>query len=431
MTTKLARISELSKVNPEMKFSSIGHMIDYDMLKACHNKMDGSKAVGIDGITKAVYEENLDENLKALLHRLKCRSYKPKPARRIEIPKDNGKTRPLSIYAYEDKLVQEALREILEAVFEPHFYDNMWGFRPARNCHGAIRKLDDMIEHCKTNYILDADIKGFFDNLNHEWIIKFISSRITDPNILRLTERMLKAGILRNGAFYVDDLGAGQGSVCSPIIANIYMHFVLVWWFNERIKPLMKGYCDVVVYADDFVCCFQYKEEAELFYELLKKRMSHFGLSLEEDKTRLLAFGRFAEENLAKIGKKPETFDFLGFTHYVSKSRNGKFRVKRRTSGKKFRKKCKQMNTYIRDMRFEKKKYIIDKVNQVLTGYYHYYGITDNFQMMDKFRHRVICILFFWMNRRSQRKSYTWDGFNDFLKSNPIALPRIYVNIYG
>lgn len=208
------------------------------------------------------------------------------------------------------------------------------------------------------------------------------------------------------------------------------MHYVLVWWFNERIKSLMRGYCDVVVYADDFVCCFQYKEEAELFYELLKKKMGRFGLMLEENKTRLLTFSRFAEEDLAKINKKPETFDFLGFTHYISRSRNGKFKVKRRTSSKKYRKKSKQMNTYIRDMRFEKKKYIIGKVNRVLTGYYHYYGITDNYQMMDGFRHRVICILFFWMNRRSQRKSYTWDGFNEVLKSNPIASLRIYVNIY-
>jgi RNA-directed DNA polymerase len=431
MTTKLARISELSKENPDIKFNSIGHLIDYDMLKVCHSKMDGSKAVGTDGISKEEYDSNLDENLRKLVLKLKNKSYRPKPARRVEIPKDNGKTRLLSIYSYEDKLVQEALREIIEAVFEPCFYDNMCGFRPNRNCHGAIRKLNDMIEGHKTDYILDADIKGFFDNLSHDWIIKFISSRITDPNIIRLLERMLKVGVLEKGELYMDDFGAGQGSVCSPIIANTYMHYVLIWWFNEKIKPLMKGYCDIVVYADDFVCCFQYKQEAEMFYELLKKRMRHFGLTLEENKTRLIYFGRFAEINLAKVNKKPETFDFLGFTHYCSKSRNGKFRVKHRTARKKFRKKCMQMNELIRDMRFEKKKYILIKVNQILTGYYHYYGITDNYQMMDNFRSRVIQILFFWMNRRSQKKSYTWEGFNEFLRNNPIVKPSIYVNIYG
>lgn len=431
MTTKLARISELSREKPEMKFNSIGHLINMDMLRACHNKMEGNKAAGVDGITKAEYDLNLEENLNTLLQRIKNKSYRPKPARRVEIPKDNGKTRPLCIYSYEDKLVQEAIRTILEAVFEPHFYDNMCGFRPHRNCHEALRKLNVMIERQKTNYILDADISGFFDNLRHDWIIKFISSRISDPNIIRLVERMLKAGILKEGEFYVDDLGSGQGSVCSPIIANIYMHYVLVWWFNEKIKPLMKGFCDIVVYADDFVCCFQYIEEAKLFYDLLKKRMKNFGLALEESKTRLIYFGRFAEVNLAKMNMRPETFDFLGFTHYLSKSRNGNFRVKRRTAGKKFRKKCKQMNIAIRDMRFEKKKYILNKVNQILTGYYHYYGITDNYRMMDNFRKRVIQILFFWFNRRSQRKSYTWDGFNEYLKTNPIVRPRIYVSIYG
>lgn len=431
MKTKLERISKLSKENPKMRFDSIGHLINYDMLKTCHAKMDGRKAVGIDGISKDEYGERLDENLKSLVQRLKNKSYKPKPARRVEIPKENGKTRPLSIYSHEDKLVQEALRELLEAVFEPLFYDNMCGFRPSRNCHGAIRKLNDMIEGHKTNYILDADVKGFFDNLSHEWIIKFVASHIADPNIIRLTERMLKAGILRNGEFYVDDFGAGQGSVCSPIIANIYMHYVLVWWFNEKVRPVMKGYCDIIVYADDFVCCFQYKEEAELFYMHLQKRMNNFGLQLEENKTRLIYFGRFAEENLAKEAKKPETFDFLGFTHYCSKSRHGKFRVKHKTASKKFRKKCKEMNKTIRDMRYEKKKYILTKVNQILVGYYHYYGITDNYKKMDNFRNKVIQLLFFWMNRRSQRKSYTWEGFSEYLKNNPIVKPKIYVSIYG
>lgn len=209
------------------------------------------------------------------------------------------------------------------------------------------------------------------------------------------------------------------------------MHYVLIWWFNEKIRPLLKGYADIVIYADDFVCCFQYKNDAELFYEHLKRRMNHFGLSLEESKTRLIYFGRFAADNLKRQGNKPETFDFLGFTHYCSKSRNGNFRVKHKTANKKYRKKCKQMNITIRDMRFEKKKYILAKVNQILIGYYHYYGISDNYQMMDNFRKRVIQILYFWMNRRSQRKSYTWDGYNQFLKEHPIVRPRIYVSLYG
>lgn len=431
METKLARISRMSAENPDMEFTSLYHLINCEMLRNCHDKMDGTKAVGVDGITKEEYEKNLGNNLKDLQERLKRKSYKPKPARRVEIPKDNGKTRPLSIYCYEDKLVQEALKRILEAVFEPHFYDEMMGFRPNRGCHKALRKLNVMIEKNATNYILDADVKGFFDHIDHEWAVKFIGAKIKDPNILRLVQKMLKAGIMEDFQYEETEEGSGQGSVCSPVIANIYMHYVLVWWFNEKIRPLLKGYADIVVYADDFVCCFQYKNDAELFYEHLKRRMNHFGLSLEESKTRLIYFGRFAADNLKRQGNKPETFDFLGFTHYCSKSRNGNFRVKHKTANKKYRKKCKQMNITIRDMRFEKKKYILAKVNQILIGYYHYYGISDNYQMMDNFRKRVIQILYFWMNRRSQRKSYTWDGFNQFLKEHPIVRPRIYVSLYG
>lgn len=294
METKLARISQLSKENPDMVFTSLGHLINKEMLQSCHLQMDGEKAVGIDGVTKEEYSRNLDENIENLIERLKKKSYKPKPARLVEIPKDNGKTRPLSIYCYEDKLVQEALRRILEAVFEPLFYDEMMGFRPNRGCHRAIRKLNTMLERKPTSYVLDADVKGFFQHLDHEWIIRFIESKIKDPNITRLVRRMLKAGIMNDYQFEATEEGSGQGSVCSPVISCIYMHYVLVWWFKEVITPRLKGYGGLIAYADDFVVCFQYKSDAEWFYERLKHRMGHFGLSLEEEKSRLIEFGRFA-----------------------------------------------------------------------------------------------------------------------------------------
>lgn len=430
MGTKLERISQLSTENPEMAFTSIGHLINKELLKECHEKMDGDKAVGIDGITKEEYGKNLEGNLDRLVERLKEKSYKPQPARRVEIPKDNRKTRPLSIYCYEDKLVQEALRRLLEAVFEPHFYDEMMGFRPNRGCHMALRKLNDMIENHPTNYVLDADIKGFFDHIDHEWAVKFIESRIKDPNITRLARRMLKAGIMKDFQYEETEEGSGQGSVCSPIIANIYMHYALLWWFKEKIKPYLGGYADIIVYADDFVCCFQYKEEAEQFYERLKQRMGHFGLELEESKSRLIEFGRYAQERRRKNGRKPDTFTFLGFTHYCSKSRNGKFRVKRKTSRKKFAKKCKEMHREIAKMRILPLAQIVKKLNQTLTGYYHYYGITDNYKGIDDFCYRVRRSLYYWLNRRSQKKSYTWEGFNAMLKDYPLARPKIYVSIY-
>ena len=393
--------------------------------------MDGKKAVGIDGVTKEDYGRNLEENLDKLVGRLKQKSYKPQPARKVEIPKDNGKTRPLSIYCYEDKLVQEALKRVLEAVFEPHFYDEMWGFRPNRGCHKAIQSLNVMLEKRPTSYVLDADIKGFFDHINHDWAVRFIESRIKDPNIIRLVRRMLKGGILEDYRYEKTEEGSGQGSVCSPIIANIYMHYVLVWWFKEKMQPSFRGYSGLTVYADDFVVVFQYKDDAERFYEHLKKRMEHFGMTLEENKTRLIEFGRFAEERCAKKGRKPQTFTFLGFTHYCSHGRNGKFRVKRKTSKKKFAKKCKEVHRIIRDMRTRRLAVIIKKMNQILVGYYHYYGITDNIDSLRNFRRQMRKSLFKWLNRRSQKKSYTWEQFDDMLRTYPLAEPKIYVSVYA
>ena len=431
METKLARISQLSKENPDMVFTSIGHLINKELLMECHKTMDGKKAVGIDGVTKEDYGRNLEENLDKLVGRLKQKSYKPQPARRVEIPKDNGKTRPLSIYCYEDKLVQEALKRVLEAVFEPHFYDEMWGFRPNRGCHKAIQSLNVMLEKRPTSYVLDADIKGFFDHINHDWAVRFIESRIKDPNIIRLVRRMLKGGILEDYRYEKTEEGSGQGSVCSPIIANIYMHYVLVWWFKEKMQPSFRGYSGLTVYADDFVVVFQYKDDAERFYEHLKKRMEHFGMTLEENKTRLIEFGRFAEERCAKKGRKPQTFTFLGFTHYCSHGRNGKFRVKRKTSKKKFAKKCKEVHRIIRDMRTRRLAVIIKKMNQILVGYYHYYGITDNIDSLRNFRRQMRKSLFKWLNRRSQKKSYTWEQFDDMLRTYPLAEPKIYVSVYA
>ena len=432
MGTELARISEMSVEHPDMVFTSIGHLIDVELLTECHRDMDGKKAVGIDGVSKDEYGKKLEENLKNLINRLKSKSYRPKPAKRVEIPKDNGKTRPLSIYCYEDKLVQEAVKRLLEAVFEPHFYDEMMGFRPNRGCHDAIKKLGVMLEKRKTDWVLDADIKGFFDHLDHEWIIKFVESRIKDPNVIRLIRRMLKSGIMKDFQFEETEEGSGQGSVCSPIIANIYMHYVLVWWFKERIQPQLKGYSGLVVYADDFVVCFQYRQEAERFYELLKGRMAHFGLEMEESKTRLIEFGRFAADNRRNRGVgKPETFTFLGFTHYCSTARGGWFRVKRKTSKKKFAKKCRELNKTIRDMRTWKLEKIFRKLNQILIGYYHYYGITDNGRCLYSMKHRIERMLFYWLNRRSEKRSYTWESFHNVLRWFPLAEPKIYVHVYS
>lgn len=432
METTLQRITQMSKENPDMVFTSIGHLINKKLLKECHEEMEGNKAVGIDGITKDEYGRNLEGNLDDLLDRLRRKAYHPKAARRVEIPKDNGKTRPLSIYCYEDKLVQDALKKVLEAVFEPVFYNEMMGFRPNRGCHDALKLLDSMIGRNKTNWVLDADIKGFFDNIDHDWLMKMVASRIKDPRILRLVRVMLKAGVVRDMVFEPTEQGSGQGSVCSPILANIYMHYTLLWWFKEQVVPNLKGYAGIVNYADDFVVTFQYKWEAEAFYYRLKHRMAYFGLSLAEEKCRLIEFGRFAEDNRRKRGKgKPETFDFLGFTHICSNTMSGKFKVRRKTSRKKFVKKCKEVHRDLGNMRTMKTEDIIMKLNQKLTGYYHYYGVYGNYPAVTAFRYRVLRSLFYWLNRRSQRKSYTWAGFWDMITHGlPVVSPKgFYVYI--
>lgn len=404
--TKLKRISEISQKNPKEVFTSSGHLINKEMLEICHREMDKNKAVGIDGVSKEMYEENLDENLERLVKALKNKLYKPQPVKRVHIPKGNGKTRPLGIAVYEDKLVQQALKKVLEAVFEPRFRDCMFGFRPDRSCHDALRRLNSIIERGKTSYVLDADIEGFFNHIDHEWLIKFMEIRVKDPNIIHLIRKLLKAGITEDGEYRDTDEGTEQGSGCSPILANIYMHYVLVLWFYKVVKPQFKGYSDIVIYADDFVCCFQFKSEAEQFYKMLKERFGQFGLKLEESKSRLIEFGRFAESSRKMRGNgKPETFDFLGFTHYCSKSRKGNFRVKRKTSKKKFKAKLKLFTEWVKENRTLRKKDLIEKLNVKLAGYYRYYGITDNFEAMKSFAWKVTRAIFVWLNRRARRRA--------------------------
>lgn len=252
-----------------------------------------------------------------------------------------------------------------------------------------------------------------------------------DPNIIRLIRRMLKAGITEDGEYQDTDEGTAQGSGCSPILVNIYMHYVLVLWFYKIVKLQFKGYCEIVVYADDFVCCFQYKNEAEQFYLMLKERFGKFGLKLEETKSRLIEFGRFAESNRKRRNEgKSETFDFLGFTHYCSKSRKGQFRMKRKTSKKKFKAKLKLFIEWIKQNQTLRKKNLIEKLNVKLAGYFRYYGVTDNSRSMNRFKRKIERALFIWLNRRSQIKSYTWKRFYEMLKHYPLIRPKIYVNVY-
>ena len=273
MGTKLERIAEISATTKRPIFTSLYHLINADMLKQCHRELDGKKAVGIDEMTKEEYGKNLDSNIADLVRRLKNKAYKPLPTRRVYIPKANGKLRPLGIVAYEDKIVQLALKKILEAVYEPRFLKCMYGFRPRRGCHEAVKEVYQRTSHGKINFIVDADIKGFFDHIDHEWMMKFLEWHIQDPNILWLVRKYLKAEVMVDGKYEDTEEGTIQGGNISPTLANIYMHNVLTLWFKLIVQKEARGECFLVNYADDFVAGFQYKSDAENYYAALKERI--------------------------------------------------------------------------------------------------------------------------------------------------------------
>ena len=281
MKTKLIRIAEISKERPKEVFTSIYHLINKELLLQCHKELDGKKATGLDGVTKAEYNENLTGNINDLLNRLKTKTYYPTPAKRVYIPKANGKVRGLAIAIYEDKIVQLATTKLIQSIFENKLSSSLYGFRPNRSCHRAINKLIKIIQNRSIKYIVDADIKGYFDNIDHKWLIECIKQHIKDPNVLNLINRFLKAGILEKGEIEKTIKGTPQGSILSPVLANIYMHYVLALWFEKKVKRNFIGECHLIVYADDYVCCFEYYEEAELFYkQVLPKRLSKFRLRI-------------------------------------------------------------------------------------------------------------------------------------------------------
>lgn len=433
METKLIRITEIAKEKPKEVFTSLYHHLNKEMLIQCHKELAGNKAAGIDEMTKAEYDMSLDDNINKLVEKLKKHSYKPQAVKRVYIPKGDGKEkRPLGIPAYEDKIVQSGLNKILQAIYEPNFMEFSYGFRPSRNCHDALKKLNKVIEHEKINYIVDADIKGFFNNVNHEWIIRFIELRIKDPNIIKLIKKFLKAGAMEARIIIKTETGMPQGSIISPVLSNIYLHYVLDLWFKIRVSKECKGQARMVRYADDYVCCFQYEEDAKGFYEKLKDRLAKFDLEIEENKTKIIMFGRFAEEtSKAKGLGRVKTFDFLGFTHYCGKSKNGKFRVKRKTSKKKFRAKLKEFKIWIKAVRnLYNIHEIFETAKAKLRGHFQYYGITDNAYMMKEYKYQIELLLYKWLNRRSQRKSFGYDKFNLYLKLNPLPNPKKYVSIY-
>lgn len=343
--------------------------------------------------------------------------YRPKPKRRSYIPKEGSeKGRPLGISALEDKIVEEATKRALEPIFEAVFEDSSYGYRPGRNQHKCLDVLGRTIQQKKVSYVVEADIKGFFDKVNQEWMIKFLRHRIGDERVIRLIIRMLQSGILEDGMVQATEEGTPQGSILSPLLSNIYLHYVLDLWFSRQVSRQSRGEACYFRFADDFVACFQYREDAESFRRRLKDRLEGFGLELAEEKTRCMEFGRFARENAYQRGEKPEEFTFLGFTHYCGKTREGYFKVKRRTSRKKLGQSLRKFTNWAKKARnVLRKGEMLRQARSRVLGHLSYYAITDNLERCAYYVHRATRILRKWLNRKSQRKAYTWASFNQAL----------------
>lgn len=429
--TRLGLITQRAKENPKYKFTSLAYLLNEGFLEQCFKAVKKNKACGIDGVTVEGYEANLGENLKNLVRRMKALQYYPQAVRRVNIPKPDGKSRPLGIATVEDKIVQMGIKRILEAIFEGDFCDSAYGFRPNRSCHTALEVLDKTIMTKPVNHIVDMDIEKFYDTIDHKWLMECLRQRINDLSFLRVIVRFLKAGVIEEGRYLEVEKGTVQGHVLSPILANIYLHFVLNLWFERVARKQLKGFARLINYADDFVVCFEDSNSAKQFSGMLKQRLGKFGLRIAEGKSRVIEFGRTAWEKAIRQGGEVATFDFLGFTHYCDKTRRGKFKLGRKTSAKKLRQKMVAMNEWFKNVRnLVKREEWWEVLKMKVIGHYRYYGISGNIRALRKFYILTSKLAYKWLNRRSQKKSCTYDTYCKWLKVT-LPKPKIYHLTYA
>jgi len=423
--TRLDRITKRAEGDHTSAFNNLYTLLTRELLWYAFRKLKRDKAPGIDGVTVDQYEEKLQENLLDLEARLHRQSYRPRPSLRCDIPKGDGKTRPLGIACVEDKLVQRAVVMILERIYEVDFFDTSYGFRPGRSCHQALSALGQTIATKKVSWISDADIAGFFDNVSHQRLVELLGSRIKDPRMLWLIGRFLKAGVMIEGRRHDTDEGVPQGSSLSPLLANVYLHYVLDEWFEHEVRPRMQGEAYLIRYADDFIAAFELESDARRFQNVLPKRLARYSLKLAEEKTKLLRFGRFARRDCQRLGEgSPETFDFLGFTHYCGTSRAKRFKLKRRTAKKKYKAKVRDLKNWLHLHLTTPLSEVWSTLNAKLRGHYQYYGINDNWPWLMKFRGQAKRLAFRWLNRRSQSRSKNWRQFYAYMDRFPLATPR-------
>ncbi len=433
VATKLERIAKKARKDSDCRFTSLFHLMNREMLVGCFMDLGNNKASGIDHVTKESYQEELINNVDRLVERLHRMAYRPQPVLRVYIPKPGSdKMRPLGIPALEDKLVQAGMSKILQAIYEQDFIDDSYGFRPQRSCHDALRALGQTVESRGTEYIVEADIKGFFDNVDQDQLMEFLAHRIADKRILRYIKRFLKSGIQEDGKFQSSERGAPQGGVISPLLANIYLHYTLDLWYEKRFSKGCTDATRMVRYADDFVVCFKEQADAQRFREEMEQRLNRFGLAIAPEKTKILAFGPTAQKRAAEQGeKKAETFDFLGFTHYCTTNKTGKiFRVGRKSISKRISAKLKQYKQWLRLNRTLPLAVIMAITARKLRGHYAYYGVTGNSKSIGAFAYEISEILFKWLGRRGKRGSLNYEKFQLILRRFPLPAPRIMVKLW-
>jgi RNA-directed DNA polymerase len=427
--TKLNRIAWLSKQDPNKEFECLMHLFNKESLLECFHSIDGNKAVGIDGVTKSLYAEKLEENIELLLANMKNMAYHPAPVREVLIPKEGklGATRPLGISQFEDKIVQKMMQRVLESIYEPLFLECSYGFRPGRGCHDAIRGLQNYLNGHSIQTIIDIDLKNFFGTIDHKLLENILREKIKDTKLMRYIIRMFKAGVLSKGELRMDEQGVPQGSICSPILSNIFAHYVLDKWIQEDIKPRCKGEVTLFRYADDAVICCEHEYDAVRIREVLTKRLNRFNLQLNEDKTKMVCF----DKEKAKKGITQETFDFLGFKFYYGKSRFGKIIPKLKTKPKAMNSKLKKMTVWFKEIRNQLPTKEIWKIFCAkLRGHIQYYGVSHNMESVEKYVHEARKIAFKWLNRRSQRTSFTWEKFERFIGRFPLPQVRIMHRLF-
>jgi group II intron reverse transcriptase/maturase len=425
VTQALNRVRQVARQRKKERFTALLHHVNVDTLRAAFYALKRKAAAGVDGVTWQDYEVNLERNLEDLHGRVHRGAYRPRPSRRTYIPKADGRQRPLAIAALEDKIVQGACVLVLNAIYEEDFLGFSYGFRPGRGPHDALDALVVATTSRKVNHILDADIRDFFGSVNHDWLIRFLEHRIGDKRIIRLIRKWLKAGILEDGIVSVAESGTGQGSVISPLLANIYLHYVFDLWAERWRRQEARGDMIVVRYADDLVAGFEHEDDARRFLDALRERFGTFSLSLHPGKTRLIEFGRHAAAERKKRGiGRPETFAFLGFTFICGKSRRGAFQVQRKTRRDRMRAKLQEIKTELRQRMHQPIPSQGQWLRQVVTGHFAYYAVPTNSRALSAFRHYVADLWRRTLRRRSQKDGFTWDRMTK-LVAGWLPAPRI------